>query len=64
VLRRSVVPRVQGTESRAGPDGMGRAATSQSGFNPVHPVIAEMQCEGYRFDRALIPRFMDMVGEV
>ena len=29
----------------------------------VRPVIAQMQSEGYRFDRALILRFLEIVGE-
>ncbi|HVA80566.1 MAG TPA: DUF3368 domain-containing protein [Candidatus Binataceae bacterium] len=29
----------------------------------VRPIIAQMQSEGYRFDRALIRRFLEMVGE-
>lgn len=29
----------------------------------VRPVIAQMQSEGYRFDRALILRFLELIGE-
>ena len=29
----------------------------------VRPVIAQMQSQGYRFDRALILRFLEIVGE-
>jgi predicted nucleic acid-binding protein len=29
----------------------------------VRPLIAQMQSEGYRFERALILRFLEIVGE-
>ncbi|MGO9604372.1 MAG: DUF3368 domain-containing protein [Candidatus Binataceae bacterium] len=34
-----------------------------SHVNLVRPIIAQMQSEGYRFDRSLILRFLEMVGE-
>lgn len=29
----------------------------------VRPVVAQMQSEGYRFDRAVISRFLEIIGE-
>ena len=29
----------------------------------VQPIIAEMQSQGYRFERTLILRFLEIVGE-
>jgi predicted nucleic acid-binding protein len=32
--------------------------------NAVRPIMAEIQSHGYWFDRGLIRRFLEMVGEV
>lgn len=32
-------------------------------INLVRPVIVQMQSKGYRFDRILISRFLELVGE-
>lgn len=32
-------------------------------INLVRPIIVQMQSEGYRFDRALILRFLEIIGE-
>jgi predicted nucleic acid-binding protein len=40
------------------------AYAKQSGYvSLVRPIIAQMQLEGYRFDRALISRFLEIVDE-